>query len=300
MKIVILSKAPNNYPNKRLIEEATKRGHDIEIIDYSKCYITVEKGNPLVSYEGKEVTGVDVIIPRISPSLTSYGSSIVRQFEMQNVSTITSSISLVRSRDKLRSTQLLAKAGVGIPKTVVAREAANFDDMLEQVGGAPVVIKVARGTHGNGVVLAETKKAAKAVMQAFHVEGVSFIVQEFVAESAGEDIRAFVVNGKFVASMLRKSIDGDFRSNLHQGGEGEFVELTSEERKTAQKAAKALGMPVAGVDLLRSERGPLVLEVNASPGMDIECVTKRNVPGKVIQYAELIAKKGRRKDKVGA
>jgi len=300
MKIVILSKAPNNYPNKRLIEEATKRGHDIEIIDYSKCYITVEKGNPLVSYEGKEVTGVDVIIPRISASLTSYGSSIVRQFEMQNVSTITSSISLVRSRDKLRSTQLLAKAGVGIPKTVVAREAANFDDMLEQVGGAPVVIKVARGTHGNGVVLAETKKAAKAVMQAFHVEGVSFIVQEFVAESAGEDIRAFVVNGKVVASMLRKSIDGDFRSNLHQGGEGEFVELTSEERKTAQKAAKALGMPVAGVDLLRSERGPLVLEVNASPGMDIECVTKRNVPGKVIQYAELIAKKGRRKDKVGA
>lgn len=300
MKILILSKAPNNYPNRRLIEEATKRGHDIEIVDYTKCYITVEKGNPLVSYGGKEITGVDVIIPRIRPSLTSYGSSIVRQFEMQNVSTITSSISLVRSRDKLRSTQLLAKAGVGIPKTVVAREAANFDDMLEQVGGAPVVIKVARGTHGNGVVLAETKKAAKAVMQAFHVEGVSFIVQEFVAESAGEDIRAFVVNGKVVASMLRKSIDGDFRSNLHQGGEGEAITLTAEERKTAQKAAKALGMPVAGVDLLRSERGPLVLEVNASPGMDIERITKRNVPGKVIQYAELIAKKGRRKDKVGA
>lgn len=300
MKILILSRAPDNYPNKRLVEEAINRGHKIKIIDYTKCYITVERGNPLVNFEGREISDIDVIIPRISPSMTSYGSSIVRQFEMQNVPTVTSSISLVRARDKLRSTQLLAKAGVGIPKTVVAREASNFDDMLEQVGGAPVVIKVARGTHGNGVVLAETKKAAKAVMQAFHVEGVSFIVQEFIAESAGVDIRAFIVNGKVVSSMKRKSIDGDFRSNLHQGGEGERIKLTLEERKTAQKAARAIGMPVAGVDMMRSDRGPLLLEVNASPGMDIERVTNRNVAGKVIEYAELIAKKGRRKDKVGA
>lgn len=300
MNITILSNAPSNYPNKRLIEEAEARGHNIRIINYSKCYITVERGNPVVSYEGEELRDTDVIIPRISANLTKYGSSIVRQFEMQNVSTVTSSISLVRSRDKLRSMQLLAKAGVGIPKTVFAREAADLDDVLGQIGGAPAIIKVARGTHGKGVVLAETKKAAKAVMQAFYVEGVSFIVQEFVAESAGTDIRAFIVNGKVVASMLRQSVDGDFRSNLHQGGQGENVVLTAEERKVVQKAAKALGMPVAGVDLMRSERGPLILEVNASPGFDIEKVTGRNVAAKIIDYAEIIAKKGRRKDKVGA
>jgi ribosomal protein S6--L-glutamate ligase len=175
-----------------------------------------------------------------------------------------------------------------------------LDDVLEQVGGAPVIIKVARGTHGNGVVLAETRKAAKAVMQAFYVEGVSFVVQEFVAESAGVDIRVFVVNGKVVASMLRQSLDDDFRSNIHQGGEGIVVKLTDEERKTAQKAAKAMGLPVAGVDLMRSERGPLVLEVNSSPGFGIEKVTDRNVAAKIIDYAELVAKTGRRKDKVGA
>jgi ribosomal protein S6--L-glutamate ligase len=196
--------------------------------------------------------------------------------------------------------QLMAKAGVGIPKTVFAREAVDLDNVLEQVGGAPVIIKVARGTHGNGVVLAETRKAAKAVMQAFYVEGVSFVVQEFVAESAGVDIRAFVVNGKVVASMLRQSLDDDFRSNLHQGGEGIPVRLSAEERRTAQKAAKAMGLPVCGVDMMRSERGPLVLEVNSSPGFGIEKVTKKNVALPIIEYAERIARAGRRKDKVGA
>jgi ribosomal protein S6--L-glutamate ligase len=206
----------------------------------------------------------------------------------------------VRSRDKLRSTQLLAKAGVGIPKTVFARETNDVDDVLDQVGGAPVIIKVARGTHGNGVVLAETKKAAKAVAQAFYVEGVSFIVQEFVAESAGTDIRAFVVNGKVVASMKRQSLDDDFRSNLHQGGEGTVVKLTDQERRTAQRAAKAMGLPICGVDMMRSDRGPLVLEVNSSPGFGIEKVTGRNVAEKIIEYVEQHAKSGRRKDKVGA
>ena len=177
---------------------------------------------------------------------------------------------------------------------------ADLEDVLQQAGGAPVIIKVARGTHGNGVVLAETRQAAKAVMQAFYVEGVSFVVQEYVKESAGVDIRAFVVNGKIVASMLRQSLDGDFRSNLHQGGQGEIAQLTDEERKTVQKAARAIGMPVAGVDLLRSDHGPLILEVNASPGFDIERVTGNNVAAKIIDYAELIAKSGRRKDKVGA
>lgn len=300
MNIVILSKGSGNYSTKRLKEEAQKRGHEVRVINYAKCYVTVERGNPVVHYRGKQLKDIHVVIPRIAASLTKYGTSIVRQFEMQNVPTTISSIAIVRSRDKLRSLQLMAKAGVGIPKTVFAREAADLEDVLDQVGGAPVIIKVARGTHGNGVVLAETRKAAKAVMQAFYVEGVSFVVQEFVAESAGVDIRAFVVNGKVVASMLRQSLDDDFRSNIHQGGEGVPVSLTSEERKTAQKAAKAMGLPVCGVDMMRSERGPLVLEVNSSPGFAIEKVTNHNVAERVIEYAEMVAKAGRRKDKVGA
>lgn len=300
LKIAILSKGPGNYSTKRLKEEAISRGHDVRVINYAKCYVTLESNKPVVRYEGGSLHDIDVIIPRIAANLTSYGASIVRQFEMQNVFTTTTSIAIVRSRDKLRSTQLLAKAGVGIPKTVFGRETADLDDVLDQVGGAPVIIKVARGTHGNGVVLAETKKAAKAVMQAFYVEGVSFIVQEFVAESAGTDIRALVVNGKVVASMQRQSLDDDFRSNLHQGGSGTPIKLTEEERKTAQRAAKAMGLPICGVDMMRSERGPLVLEVNSSPGFGIEKVTERNVASKIIDYVEQAAKAGRRKDKVGA
>jgi ribosomal protein S6--L-glutamate ligase len=300
MNIVILSKGSANYSTKRLKEEAELRGHNVRVVNYAKCYVTLESGKPVVRYKGKDLGDVDVVIPRIASSLTRYGSSIVRQFEMQNVFTATTSIAIVRSRDKLRSTQLLAKAGIGIPKTVFALETADLEDVLEQVGGAPVIIKVARGTHGNGVVLAETRKAAKAVMQAFYVEGVSFIVQEYVVESAGTDIRAFVVNGKVVASMQRQSLDDDFRSNLHQGGEGIAVKLTDEERKTAQRAAKAMGLPVCGVDMMRSERGPLVLEVNSSPGFGIEKVTGHNVACKIIDYVEQAAKAGRRKDKVGA
>ncbi len=300
MKIVILSKGPGNYSTKRLKEEATMRGHVVRVVDYAKCYVTLERNNPVVRYKGEEMRGIDVVIPRIASSLTMYGGSIVRQFEMQNVFTTISSIALVRSRDKLRSTQLLAKAGVDIPKTVFARETADLADVLDQVGGAPVIIKVARGTHGKGVVLAETRKAAEAVMQAFYVEGVNFLVQEFVAESAGEDIRAFVVNGKVVASMQRQSLTDDFRSNLHQGGSGNPVKLTDEERKTAQKAAKTIGLAVCGVDMMRSQRGPLVLEVNASPGFGIENVTGHNVAEKIIDYVEQNAQRTRRKDRIGA
>jgi ribosomal protein S6--L-glutamate ligase len=300
LKIAILSKGPGNYSTKRLKHEALARGHEVRVINYAKCYVTLESNKPVVRYEGESLHDIDVIIPRIAANLTGYGSSIVRQFEMQNILTTTTSIAIVRSRDKLRSTQLLAKAGVGIPKTVFSRETADLDDVLEQVGGAPVIIKVARGTHGNGVVLAETRKAAKAVMQAFYVEGVSFIVQEYIAESAGTDLRAFVVNGKVVASMMRQSLDDDFRSNLHQGGQGTSVKLTEEERKTAQRAAKAMGLPICGVDMMRSDRGPLVLEVNSSPGFGIEKVTDRNVAAQIIEYVELAAKAGRRKDKVGA
>jgi ribosomal protein S6--L-glutamate ligase len=219
---------------------------------------------------------------------------------MQNVFTTTTSIALTRARDKLRSMQLLAKAGIGIPKTVFAREADDFDNVVELIGGAPVIIKVARGTHGNGVVLAETRKAAIAVMQAFNVEEVSFLVQEYIAESDGNDIRAFVVNGKVVASMERQNMDDDFRSNLHQGGIGKPIRLSDDERKVAQRAAKAMGLQICGVDMVRSERGPLVLEVNASPGFGIENVTGHNVTEKIIDYIEQNAHARRTKDKVGA
>lgn len=300
MNIAILSKGSANYSTKRLKEEAEKKGHNVRVINYAKCYVSIESNKPVVRYKGEVLTDVDVIIPRISSSLTRYGGAIVRQFEVQNVFTATTSIALTRTRDKLRSMQLLAKAGIGIPKTVFALETADFDDVLEQIGGAPVIIKVARGTHGNGVVLAETRKAAKAVMQAFYVEGVSFLVQEFIEESAGQDIRAFVVNGKVVASMLRQSLNDDFRSNLHQGGQGTPVKLTDEERKTAQRAAKAMGLQICGVDMMRSNRGPLILEVNASPGFGIEKVTGHNVAEKIIEYIEQNARAHRKKDKVGA
>lgn len=300
MKIAILSKGAANYSTQRIKEEALARGHEVRVINYAKCYVTVERNNPVIRYKGEDLRDFDVVIPRIAASLTKYGTSIVRQFELQGSFTTSSSIAIVRSRDKLRATQLLARAGVDIPKTVFAREAADFDDVIEQAGGTPLIIKVARGTHGNGVVLAETKKAAQAVMQAFYVEGVSFLVQEFIKESAGTDIRAFVVGGKVVASMQRQSLDDDFRSNIHQGGEGTPIKLTDEERKTAQKAAKAMGLPICGVDMMRSDRGPLVLEVNSSPGFNIEKVTDRNVAVKIIEYAEQNAKGRRKKDKVGA
>jgi ribosomal protein S6--L-glutamate ligase len=301
MKIAILSKGAANYTTKRLKEEALKRGHEVKVVNYAKCYMTIEKGNPVVYYKGKILDDFDVIIPRIAQSYTKYGTAVVRQFEMRDVYTTAKSIAITRSRDKLRATQLLAKAGVGIPKTVFARETADFEDVIERAGGAPLIVKVARGTHGNGVVLAETSKAAKAVMQAFYVEGVTFLVQEFVKESAGTDIRALVVGSQVVASMKRQSLDDDFRSNTHQGGVGKIVKLTPEEEKTAIKAAKAMGLPVCGVDMMRSERGPLVLEVNSSASIKTpELLTKRNVAAKIIEYIEQNAKQRHRKDRVGA
>lgn len=303
MKIAILSNGPGNYSTRRLKEVAVGRGHEVDVIKYRDCYATIEKSGPTVWYKGEPLVGYDAIIPRIANSMTKYGSMIVRQFEMQGAYTITSSISIVRSRDKLRSMQLLARAGVGIPKTVVSRDNVDVDDLIEHLGGTPVILKLARGTHGNGVVLAETKKAAKSVLQAFHVmdsEGTNILLQEFVKESAGIDIRVFVVGGKVVASMKRQSLDDDFRSNLHQGGAGEKIKLTDEERKTAVKAARSMGLNVCGVDLMRSERGPLVLEVNSSPGFGIEKVTGRDVATPIIEYLEQNAKRRHKKDKVGA
>lgn len=303
MKIAILSNGPGNYSTKRLKQVALERGHEVDVIKYRDCYASIERSQPMVWYKGEPLVGYDAVIPRIASSMTGYGASIVRQFEMQGIYTITSSISIVRSRDKLRSMQLLARAGVGIPKTIVSRGAADVDDLIDHLGGAPVIIKLARGTHGNGVVLAETKKAAKSVLQAFFVldqDGTDILLQEFIKESAGTDIRVFVVGGKVIASMKRQSLDDDFRSNLHQGGEGEKVKLTDEERKTAIKAARSMGLNLCGVDLMRSDHGPLVLEVNSSPGFGIETVTGRDVATPIIEYIERNAKRRNKKDKVGA
>jgi len=303
MNIVILSNGPGNYSTKRLKEEALKHGHNVRIVKYKDCNASIEQSNPVVRYKGEILTDIDAIIPRIASSMTRYGTAIVRQFEMQGVYTTSSSIAITRSRDKLRTIQLLARAGVGIPKTVFTRNTGEIDELIETMGEMPVIIKLARGTHGNGVVLADSKKAAKSVMQAFYVmddDGTNILLQEFVKESAGEDIRAFVVGGKVVASMKRQSLDDDFRSNLHQGGEGTPIRLTEEERKTVQKAAKSMGLPICGVDIMRSERGPLVLEVNSSPGFGIEKVTEHNVAEKIIEYVEQNAKRQPRKDRVGA
>ena len=301
MKIAILSNGPGNYTTKRLKEEARLRGHEVRVIKYKDTYTAIEKDNSVVRYRGDSLERYDVIIPRIAQSYTKYGTAIARQLEAQGSYTTATSLAINRSRDKLRAYQVLAKAGVAIPKTVFARESASFDDIIELAGGAPLIIKVARGTHGNGVVLAETPKAAKAVMQAFYVEGVDFLVQEFVKESAGTDIRALVVGGRVVASIKRQSLDGDFRSNTHQGGEGVAVKLTDEERKTAIKAAKAMGLAICGVDMMRSERGPLVLEVNSSASIKTpELITGRNVAEKIIEYIEQNAKRRPKKDKIGA
>ena len=303
MKIAILSKGPGNYSTKRLVEEARKRGHEVQVINYIHCEARIEKSKPVVMYKGAVLSGFDAIIPRIASSYTRYGSAIVRQFEIQGVYTATSSISIVRSRDKLRSTQILSRAGIGIPKTIFSRGFVEIDTVMDELGGPPIIIKLARGTHGRGVVLAESRKAAKSVLQGFYLmddDGTNILLQEYIEESAGTDIRAFVVGGQVVASMKRQSLTDDFRSNLHQGGEGTVVKLTDEEEKTAIKAARAMGLSICGVDMMRSKRGPLVLEVNSSPGFGIEQVTGRNVAEKIIEYVEHNAKARRRKDRVGA
>lgn len=304
MKIAILSKGPGNHSTKRLKEEALKRGHEVRIINYVQCEARIEENNPIVIYRDKTLEGFDAIIPRIASSYTRYGTAIVRQFEMQGVFSTASSIAIVRSRDKLRAMQLLARAGVGVPKTIFSRGAGDVDRVMEELNGPPIIIKLASGTHGRGVVLAETRKAAKSVIQSFYLmdqEGTNILLQEYVEESAGTDIRAFIVGGKVVASMKRQNVSVDeFRSNLHQGGTGSAVKLTDEERRVAVKAAKSMGLTICGVDLMQSKRGPLVLEVNSSPGFGIEQATGRNVAEKIIEYVEQNAKQRPRKDKVGA
>lgn len=302
MKIAILSNGNANYSTKRLVEEAKKRGHKVKVIKYKNCYLSLDDKHPDVFYRGKKLEGFDAIIPRIANYMTRYGCAIVRQLEMQGIWTASSSIAITRARDKLRSAQIMAKAGVDTPKTLVSRNTADIDDLLEQIG-LPVIIKLATSTHGNGVVLADTKKAARSALQAFYLyneDGTNILLQEYIKESAGSDIRAFVVGNRVVASMKRQSLDDDFRSNLHKGGGAIAVKLTQDERRMAIRAAKSMGLHIAGVDIMRSTRGPLVLEVNASPGFGIEKITGRDVASKIIEYVEHNATRRISKDKIGA
>ena len=302
MKIAILSRGANNYTTERLVTVAKQRGHKSLVVNHAKCYIDIEAQHPDVRYEGEDISNLDAIIPRIGHSMTRFGTAVVRQFEMMGVYTTAKSIAIVRSRDKLRSLQILARtAGVKIPKTVLSRETAEVGDLLEQVGSAPVILKLAHGTHGKGVVLAETAKAAKSVMQAFYVEGVDFMLQEYIEEAGGADVRAFVIGNRVVAAMKRQSLDDDFRSNIHGGGKGEVYKLNEEERKMAVKAARAMGLAICGVDMIPSRRGPLVMEVNSSPSIEgIEKTTGKDIATKIIEYVEHNARRKQSKDKVGA
>lgn len=287
MKIAVLSRNPKLYSTRRLVEAAETRGHEVMVLDHLKCVLVIEKGNPHIFYGGKEVVGIDAIIPRIGTSVTFYGAAVVRQFEQMKVFSCVESQALVRSRDKLRSLQLLAKAGIGMPKTAFASAPKNIDSVLELVGGAPVVIKLLEGTQGIGVILAETHKSAKSVIESFLALDANILVQEFIKEAGGADIRAFIVDGKVVGAMKRQGAPGEFRSNLHRGGSAQVIELTKEERETAIKAAKKLGLAIAGVDMLQSSRGPLVMEVNSSPGLEgIEGATGLDIAGKIIEYIE--------------
>lgn len=289
MKIALLSRNRNLYSTKRLIEAGEKRGHEMILLDHMKCVLVIEQGRPHIYYNGKEVTGVNAVIPRIGASATFYGSAVVRQFEMMKIFTAVESQALVRSRDKLRSLQILARAGLGIPKTAFASSPKDkdIDSVIEAIGGAPCVVKLLEGTQGIGVILAENQKAAKSVIEAFLKLDASILVQEFIKESKGADLRVFVVDGQIVGAMKRQAREGEFRSNLHRGGTATVIQLTNEERATAIKAAKKLGLDIAGVDLLQSERGPLVMEVNSSPGLEgIEGATGIDIAGKIIEYVE--------------
>lgn len=298
MKIGILSLNPSLYSTQRLLEAAQERGHDAVIVDYTRCYMDITSRKPKVLVSGEPVE-LDAIIPRIGASSTFYGTAVVRQFEMMNVFCANRSQAIVRARDKLRTMQLLAREGIGLPVTGFARQPADIDDVINLVGGAPCIIKLLEGTQGVGVVLAETKKAAESVMSAFIQLDANILVQEYIKEASGEDVRAFVVDGKVVAAMTRKAPEGEFRSNLHRGGSASKTKLTPEERSTAVRSAKLLGLRVAGVDMLRSNHGPLVMEVNSSPGLEgIENATGKNVAGEIIQFVERNAEAGSQKDRI--
>jgi ribosomal protein S6--L-glutamate ligase len=298
MKIAMLARNPSLYSHRRLVEAARGRGHEIDVIDTLRVYMDIAAHHPQVRYQGRALEGYEAIIPRIGASITQYGMAVVRQFEMMGVWALNESVAIGRSRDKLRSLQLLARAGVGMPVTAFAHDTRMTDDLLDIVGGEPVVIKLLEGTQGVGVVLGETRRSAKSVIEAFRGAKVYIMVQEFIKEAAGEDIRMIVVGGKVVAAMRRTGARGDFRSNIHRGGFAEQVKTTPEERETARKAAKVMGLNVAGVDMLRAERGPLVMEVNSSPGLEgIEAATGVDIAKAIIEFIETEAKPGKTRTK---
>lgn len=294
MKIAILSRGPELYSTRRMVEAAEQLGHDVRVVDPLLCYMTIATQRPSIHYKGEELTGYDAIIPRIGASITFYGTAVVRQFEMMGVYSINESVAISRSRDKLRSLQLLARKGIGLPVTGFAHSTKYTKDLIELAGGAPLVIKLLEGTQGIGVVLAETGKAAESVIEAFRGLKENILVQEFIKEAQGADIRCFVIGDKVVAAMKRQGKEGEFRSNLHRGGNASIARLTPEERSTAVRAARIMGLNVAGVDLLRSNHGPVVMEVNSSPGLEgIETATEKDVAGQIIQFIEKQAKPGR-------
>lgn len=296
MKIAILSTKPKLYSTSRLIQAAEQRGHEVHVINTLRCYMNIASGKATIHFRGKELSYYDAVIPRIGSSITFYGAAVVRQFEMTGVFSVNGSTSIVRARDKLRALQLLSRKGVGLPVTGFAHAPDDIGDLIKMVGGAPLVIKLVEGTQGIGVVLAETEPAAESVIEAFLGMKANILVQEYIKEANGADIRCFVVGNKVVASMLRQAKPGGFRSNLHRGGIAKEIKLTPLERATAVLAAKTVGLRVAGVDMLRSERGPLVMEVNSSPGLEgIERATKKDVAAMIIRYIEEHAKKHARK-----
>jgi len=287
MNLVILSRNPHLYSTKRLVEEAEKRNHDIEVIDPLKCDIIIEKEKPTIFYQDRYLDYVEAIIPRIGASVTFFGCAVVRQFEMMNVFTTATSDAILRSRDKLRSFQRLSKAGIGMPKTVFTNYSRDVIEVLEHVGGPPVVIKLLEGTQGLGVVLAESKNAAESVLEAFNGLQARALVQEYIAEANGADLRALIVDGQVVGAMKRQAEEGEFRSNLHRGGTADYVKLTEAELKLAIKASKALKLPVCGVDMLQSKRGPLLMEANSTPGLEgIETATGKNIARAIITFIE--------------
>ncbi|HKJ88688.1 MAG TPA: 30S ribosomal protein S6--L-glutamate ligase [Gammaproteobacteria bacterium] len=287
MKLAILSRNRRLYSTRRLAEAAVQRGHEVHIIDPLRCTIDIASQRPGIRFKKESLTGFDAVVPRIGASITFYGLAVVRQFEMMGVYPLNESVAIGRSRDKLRSLQLLARAGVGLPLTGFAHSVDDTEALIEMVGGAPLVVKLLEGTQGRGVVLAETQKAAESVIDAFRELDANFLVQEFIKEAAGADMRCFVVGEKVVASMKRQARDGEFRSNLHRGGAATLTKLTPEERSTALRAAKTMGLNVAGVDILRSNHGPVVMEVNSSPGLEgIEAATRKDVASIIMQFME--------------
>jgi ribosomal protein S6--L-glutamate ligase len=293
MKLVMLARNPGLYSHKRIVEAARARGHSIDVINTLHVHMNITSNNPLLRYGGKTLPLYDAVIPRIGASITLYGLAVLRQFEMQGVFPLNESVAIGRSRDKLRALQLLARAGVGLPATAFAHGPRKALEVLAEVGGAPVVIKLLEGTQGMGVILAETEASAKSTIEAFSAASVEILVQEFISEAMGTDVRALVIGKKVVASMRRMGRKGEFRSNLHRGGKAEAVDLSPEEIETALKATETLGLNVAGVDMLRSKRGPLVLEVNSSPGIEgMEQATGVDVAGAMIEFLEANARAG--------